>query len=307
VSRLHGPPGLNVIARSLSITHRLPFSDTSEVLLVDQASNNVRETAAFARRVVCRTLTVVGGVAAGTALAWWLSAAAASADVESATAVPGAAVAEFAAPVTGPVETALTSVTDYLQNPPPPPEHPLKDLGDKVKDAAEQVRDQAERGFGDLPDCAQAMSDCDLGLADELPTHHQYPADGYGRADLPTTAPAPVAAAVGAVPGVDLDAIAHRTAKDRAFADGMSRRGSPEPVAPSLPDLPTWPTPFGPALPSVPATGGHGQAGNSMDSHLFAALPWQDSTFDLVAGGTSPATEVRTFGRPGAQPGVAPD
>jgi hypothetical protein len=274
---------------------------------VDQASNNVRETAAFARRVVCRTLTVVGGVAAGTALAWWLSTAAASAEIESATApeLPGVTeVVEFTAPATGPVETALTTVTDHLQNPPAAPEHPLQDLGDTVRGAAQQVRDQA-REVEELPDCARDLSDCDLGAA-EL-SHHQYPADGYGRADFPTTAPAPVAAVVGAVPGVDLDAIAHRTAKDRAAADGMSRRGSPEPVAPSLPDLPTWPTPFAPALPSVPATGGHGPAGNPFDSHLFAALPWQDNIFDLVAGGTSPATEGRTFDRPGAQPGVAPD
>lgn len=275
---------------------------------MDQASNSVRETTAFARRMVCRTLTVVGGVAAGTALAWWLSSSAASASVESATAPgadPTAAITEFAAPVTDPVETALTTVADYLQDPPPPPQDPLKDFGDKVKDAAEQFRDRAENGFQDLPDCTKDVAGCDLGLADESPTH-QYPADGFGRADLPT-APAPLAATAGALPGVDLDAIAHRTAKDRAAADGMSRRGSPEPAAPSLPDLPTWPTPFAPALPSVPATGGHGQAGNSMDSHPLAALPWQDSTFDLVAGGISPATEVSTFDRPGAQPGVAPD
>ena len=32
---------------------------------MDQAKSNVSQTAAFARRVVCRTLTVVGGVAAG--------------------------------------------------------------------------------------------------------------------------------------------------------------------------------------------------------------------------------------------------
>ncbi|MCA1655523.1 MAG: hypothetical protein LC635_03555 [Pseudonocardiaceae bacterium] len=184
---------------------------------MDQASNNVRETAAFARRVVCRTLTVVGGVAAGTALAWWLSATAASA----------------------------------------PHEHPT----------------------------------------------HQYPADGYGRADLPTV-PVTVPAVVTAATGADLDAVADRTAKDRAFADGMSRRGSP---APARPGLPGWPSPFGPSLPTVLAAGNHSQAGNSLDSHLYAALPWQNSIADLVAGGLSTATGVATFTRPGAQPGVAPD
>jgi hypothetical protein len=273
---------------------------------VDQASNNVRETAAFARRVVCRTLTVVGGVAAGTALAWWLSTASASADVQTATEQHGsdiAAVAEFqqfAAPVTGPVEQAVDTVGEYLQDPPPPPKDPLRDLGEKVKDAAEQFRDQAEQSFSELPDCAAQLC-----LDKKSPTH-QYPADGFGRADLPT-APAPVPAVVTSATGVDLDAIANRSAKDRAFADGMSRRGSPAPVTPSLPDLPTWPTPFAPVVPATPATGGHSSAGNSMDSHLFAALPWQDSTFHLVAGGLSATTTTATFGRPGAQPGVAPD
>lgn len=276
---------------------------------MDQASNNVRETAAFARRVVCRTLTVVGGVAAGTALAWWLSTAAASADVQAgiptATDQQGsgtAAVAEFqqfAAPVTGPVEQAVDTVGEYLQDPPPPPKHPIRDLGEKVKDAAEQFRDRAEQGLQELPGCAAQ-------LCLDQTSAHQYPADSYGRADLPT-APAPVPAVVNSATGVDLDAIAHRTAKDRAFADGMSRRGSPAPVTPSLPDLPTWPTPFAPVVPVTPATGGHSSAGNSMDSHLFAALPWQDSTFDLVAGGLSATTTTATFGRPGAQPGVAPD
>jgi hypothetical protein len=267
---------------------------------VDQASNNVLQTAAFARRVVCRTLTVVGGVAAGTALAWWLSAGAASADVEPVVQQdPAAQVQEFVTPVTGPVEQAVHTVADHLQDPPPPSRNPLKDLGDKVKDAADKFRDSAEQGLDDLPDCQATVC-----LGDEQPGH-EYPSDGYGRADLPT--PAPAQAAVTEATGVDPDAVADRTAKDRASSDGMSRRGSPAPVQPSLPDLPTWPTPYAPALPSVPVTGNNSQAGNSADSHLFAALPWQDNAFDLTAGGISASTKSVTFDRPGAQPGVAPD
>lgn len=303
VSSLHGLPGLNVSGRSLGVPGPGPVP--TQRGSVDQASNNVRETAAFARRVVCRTLTVVGGVAAGTALAWWLSTASASADVKTATDQQGSGVAsvaefqQFAAPVAGPVEQAVETVSEYLQDPPPPPKDPLRDLGEKVKDAAEQFRDRAEQGIQELPDCAAHL------CLDQTPAH-QYPADGYGRADLPT-APAPVPAVVTSATGVDLDAIAHRTAKDRAFADGMSRRGSPAPVTPSLPDLPSWPTPFAPVVPATPATGGHSCAGNAMDSHLLATLPWQDSTFNMVAGGLSATTAAATFGRPGAQPGVAPD
>jgi hypothetical protein len=261
---------------------------------VDQASDNVLQTAAFARRVVCRTLTVVGGVAAGTALAWWLSAGAASADVEPLQLDPAAQVQEFVAPVAGPVEKAVHTVADHLQDP-PPPQNPLTDLGGKVKDAAGTFRDHAGQGIDNLPDCA----------ADRCgePTH-EYPSDGYGRADLQTPVPAP---AVTAATAVDPDAVADRTAKDRASSDGMSRRGSPAPVQPAVPDLPTWPAPYAPALPSVPATGNHSQAGNSADSHLFAALPWQDNVFDLSADGVSATTTSDTFGRPGAQPGVAPD
>lgn len=273
---------------------------------MDQAKNNVKQTAAFARRVVCRTLTVVGGVAAGTALAWWLSTASASADVqqplqpvEQQVQTVVTDVQDFAEPVTGPVETAVGTVTQYLQDPPPPPKDPLKDLGQKVKNAAEKFRSDAERGL-------EALPGTDLTGRSDGGTQHEYPADGYGRSLLPT-APvlAPVADAV--APVVDLGTIGHRTAKDRAFADGMSRRGSPEPVLPSLPGLPGAPAPFPFAPAGVPTTGGHGSAGNSVDSHLFAALPWQDSVFGLTRGGVAAARDAATFGRPGAQPGVAPD
>jgi hypothetical protein len=270
---------------------------------VDQASNDVRETAAFARRAVSRTLTVLGGVAAGTALAWWLSTASASADVV-ATLDGGqddgiAAVQEFVAPVTGPVEQAVETAGEYLQDPPPPPKDPLKGIGEKVKDAAEKFRDRAEQRIEDVPACAGQLC-----LDERQSTAH--PAEG--RSLLPT-APAtePVAAAVTQATGVAPDAVAHRTAKDRAFADGMSRRGSPAPVVPSVPDLPTWPAPFAPTVPGTPAISGHGATGSAADSHLFAALPWQDNDFDLVAGALSATTDSATFGRPGNQPGVAPD
>jgi hypothetical protein len=268
---------------------------------VVQASNNVRETAAFARRVVSRALTVVGGVAAGTALAWCLSTATASADVQLQQDDRVAAVQEFAAPVTGPVEQAVETVVQYVQDPPPPPKDPLTGIGEKVKDAADKFRDRAEQRFDELPGCAGQL------CLDQKQTTG-YPADDYGRSLLPTE-PVTEPAAVTQTTSVDPDAIAHRTAKDRAVADGMSRRGSPvsAPAAPSVPDLPTWPAPFAPAVPSTPAMSGHGSSSNAVDSHLFAALPWQDSTVDLVAGGLSAATDAATFGRPGTQPGVAPD
>lgn len=251
--------------------------------------SNVQQTAAFARRVVCRALTVVGGVAAGTALAWWLSTSSASAELE----VPEApaAVQEAVAPV----PQAVDAVAQRLQDPPPPPKAALEDLGQKVTDAANKFR--ANTDLPKLPSCDNTVC-----LDNE---RHMYPFDGLGRSDLPSTpvvAPAATTVAAGAT-----DALVPSTATERAFADGMSRRGSPAPVSPALPELPNWPAPLPFAPAGVPTTVNHGSAGNSSDSHLFAALPWQDRDVNLVAGGIAAPTSSAAFGRVGAQPGVAPD
>jgi hypothetical protein len=164
-----------------------------------------------------------------------------------------------------------------------------------VKDAAQKFRSDAGRGFGQLPEADEAG---------------EYSSAGYGRSDMPAIqVPLPSATAEDVtVPGVDLQAAGHRSATDRAFADGMSRRGSPEPVLPTLPDLPGVPDPLPFTPPAgVPTMVGHGFAGNSFDSHLFAALPWQDSDFGLTRGGVAAVSDAATFGRPGTQPGVAPD
>jgi hypothetical protein len=262
---------------------------------VTQARNNALQTAAFARRVVCRALTVLGGVAAGTALAWWLSSTAASAETKAPAVddVP-AAVQELAAPV----EHTLDTVAQQLQDPPAPPQDALGDLGQKVKDAATHFRGKAE--LPKLPACDASMC-----LANE---RHMYPVDSFGRSDLPGT-PAVAPAATTVAPAVAVDALVPNTAQDRALADGMSRRGSPAPATPALPDLPNWPAPLPFAPGGVPTTGNHGSANNAADSHLFAVLPWQDrrDADNLVAGGIAAATNAATFGRPGAQPGVAPD
>ena len=246
--------------------------------------------------MVCRALTVLGGVAAGTALAWWLSSASASAETEVPVDAP-VAVQEVAAPV----EQTLDVAVDRLQDPPPPPREALGDLGQKVTDAAERFHGKAE--LPKLPPCHTSVC-----LGNE---RHMYPVDTFGRSDLPATpalAPAATTVAPGAAVGSVLDALAPSTAKDRAFANGMSRRGSPAPALPSDPGLPNWPAPLPFAPAGVPTTGNHGSAGNAGDSHLFAALPWQDRAADeLVAGGIATAADAATSGRPSAQPGVLPD
>jgi hypothetical protein len=243
----------------------------------------------------CRALTVLGGVAAGTALAWWLSSTSASAETEVPVDAP-AVVQHEVQQVVAPVEHTVDAATQRLQDPPPAPKVPLVDLGQKVKDAAKQFQPRAD--LPKLPPCGNLCPHNE---------RHLYPVDGFSRMDLPGM-PALAPAATTVAPGVAVDALTPNTAKDRAFADGMSRRGSPAPARPADPGLPNWPAPL-PFVPAgVPTAGNHGSAGNADDSHLLAALPWQDRADDqLVADGIAAAYDAATAGRPTAQPGVLPD
>jgi hypothetical protein len=279
---------------------------------VDHATSTARETAAFARRVVLRTLTVVGGAAAGTAIAWCLSTAGASADtgattpevpVASSLHAPLGHVADAAAQSTvgKTVDQALEATAAHLSD---PPRHAVEQLGKKVRHAASSFREHATE---QLPPCAGALCGLEHVGSDVAPVAGD--GTGLGRSDSPAPAPAaatPAATGKVATPGVDPDHTAERTATGRAYLDGMSRRGSPAPGMPSFPGLPTWPAPIAPAAPA-PVSGHTGSTGNPADSSLFAALPWHGRTPALVRGLTVPATEATTFGRVGAQPGVAPD
>jgi hypothetical protein len=277
---------------------------------VAQASNNVREAAAFARRMASRALVAVGGAVAGTALAWVLSSTSASAESVDATGPETQVIAELVTPVSD----AFAEVADRLPHSPPPSDDPLKELGDRVKEAADHFGERATEGFEQLPTCD--TSGCQLGL-DEIGDVDQpgsyLPGDGFGRSDLPQTLPAvvPVAGGLGNLGdlGVTPDFLAESTATGRANADGMNRRGSPAPELPSVPSpvFPVLPAPFAPAAPTTPAPGGQGHSGNHVDGALNAALPWHDGFTALTAGQTLPATEVISFGRAGAQPGVTPD
>ncbi|MPZ80999.1 MAG: hypothetical protein GEV28_11595 [Actinophytocola sp.] len=272
---------------------------------MDQATSSVRETAAFARRVVVRTLTVVGGAAAGTAIAWCLSTTGASADT-----APTAPEIPVVTTVVAPVSDAVHSVVDNLRDT-PPPKNPLGEFGEKVNEAADRFGERASDRVEQLPQCADKL--CGVhGDIEGIGGDVRAPGDdsGLGRSDSPASSPAAAGSGSVATAGVDPDRTAEHTATGRAHSDGMSRRGSPDPGAPSSPDLPTWPTPFAPALPAlptVPTSSHNGSTGNPADPSLFAALPWQDRATALVRGLTVPATVATTFGRVGAQPGVSPD
>lgn len=250
--------------------------------------------------MIFRALTVLGGAAAGTALAWLLSSTSASAQTEVPVDAP-ALVQQIVVPVEHPaVGQTIDVAAQQLRTSPPRPTDPLGDLGQKVTDAAEQFQPRAD--LPELPRCE------DLCLHDE---QHVYPVDGFDRSDLPGTpepAPAPAPVATTGTPGFAVDALTPNTAKDRAFADGMSRRGSPAPARPANPGLPSWPAPLPFTPTGIPTTGNHGSVGNDGDSHLFTALPWQDrAAGELVMGGIADGTDAATSGRASAQPGVAPD
>jgi hypothetical protein len=267
---------------------------------VTEARNNARQAAAFTRRVVCRALTVLGGAAAGTALAWCLSSASASADTEVPVDVPDAVqeiATPVAEPVTEPVGSTVDAVAERLQDPPPPPREALGDLGQKVKDATGGFDTQAE--LPAVPSCGTSVC---LGGERQL-----YLFDSFGRSDL-SGVPALAPATTTDVPGLAVDTLAPSTAKQRVFAGGMSRRGSPAPALPLYPGLPNGPAPLPVAPTGMPNLGNHGSTGNAGDSHLLAVLPRQDRAADeLAAAGIAAATDAATFGRVGAQPGVVPD
>jgi hypothetical protein len=302
-SLLHGPPEPNVTERAHSV-HGVPpawISFEQARTSVEQAISTARDTAALARRVVLRTLTVIGGAAAGTAIAWCLSTAGAAADTGATPSpevpVVSTVVSPAVSPMAGALDPAMHGALDKTAGElsDAAPAKAVEELGDRVEDAAGGLRELAEE---QLSECADPL----CGLA-EL-GRSEIPSAGAeaGRSETPPRAPAVAPHATGKVvaPGIDPDRTAERTATGRAYSDGMPRRGSPAPGMPSVP------APLAPAAPA-PAAEQNGSAGNPADSSLFAASPWRDRAPALVHEPTVPTTVVTLSERVGAQPGVSPD
>lgn len=245
------------------------------------------DTAAMVRRVVRRTLTILGGSVAGTAIAWVISSASASAET------PCEAAGKLSA-VTG-VEQLAPPVSDVVCA------VELIDLGD---DAA-QVADEFGRNIADQ-----------VGRVPQIPVEVGEP----GRSDQPGALPAPgggayeppslvqpvgepsaaaPAGTAGRQSAVDNQA---GDATERALAGGMTRRGSPEPA-------PVPPGQSGPrqAPASVPASGSSGHTGGGADSPTAAAFSSSAGQLGLTVGRVRLAGETRRAGEPGAAPGVTPD
>jgi hypothetical protein len=245
---------------------------------VDEAT---ADTAAVLRRAVRRTLTIIGGSVAGTAIAWAISTASASADTPAVALVDAT---QLVAPVTEVVRAVEQAV-------------PLADLGTGAGRAADQVG-------------------LDLGLAQGVPLD----LGGPGRSDRPgpqvasgggTHEPSSVARPAGELPAAaptlenppksNVDTLASRNATERALGDGMTRRGSPEPA----PRTPWAPLPAAPA--SAPGTGSSGPGAGGADSPAFAAVPFSAGHAGLVNARALPAAELLPADEPGTQPGVTPD
>ena len=250
-----------------------------------------RDTAALVRRIVRRTLLVVGGSVAGTAIAWAISSASASAetpcDSPRLETVPGlsqVASTELGQQVVTPLSDVVCTVEQVV---------PLRTADDVGNSVAGQ--------FGWVPTVPIDLSG--LGRGDRPGAD---PAAGGGTHEPPSlvwpvgeqSAAAPASSNVN---GIDAGRLAAGTATERALGDGMTRRGSPAPSAPIKPA----PTPGAPA--TMPGTGSSGHTGGGADSPAFAALSQSGSNAGLIGGRAVAGSQVRAHGEQLAQPGVTPD
>jgi hypothetical protein len=255
---------------------------------VDQTA----DTAALLRRMVRRALTVIGGAIAGTAIAWAISSASASADPSCA-----APLAETPAlhQVSG-SGAALSDVVCSVARTVPSPA--VADLGTGAGQTADDFgRDLADQ-FGWVPPVPVDLDE--LGRSDRS---GEQVAPGGGAHEPPSlvrpvgdqTAAAP---ALAVTPRFDPGVLVPSTATDRALGDGMTRRGSPAPSTPA-------PLPAAPA--TVPVSGSSGHSGGGTDSPAFSTLPWSTGPCGLTASRALPAAELLPATGPGTQPGVTPD
>jgi hypothetical protein len=266
---------------------------------VDQANPDM---AALMRRVVRRTLTVVGGSIAGTAIAWAISSASASAEtpcenarLDAVPALAQVADSDVAQQVVTPVSTVVCAAEQVV------PVTEITDLGHGARRTATDVGRSIAGQFGWVPTVPIDLSGLGRGDrpgADSAPGGgtHEPPSLVWPVGEQSAAAPASSIAH-----GVDPDRLAAGTATERALGDGLTRRGSPAPIAPGKPA----PTPGAPA--TMPGTGSSGHTGGGADTAAFASLSPAGSYAGLTRGRAVAGSQVRAHGEQGAQPGVTPD
>ncbi|WP_436492967.1 hypothetical protein [Actinokineospora sp. HUAS TT18] len=251
------------------------------------------------RRVVSRTLMVLGGAIATTAAAWAISGSTATADTLDLP-TPGIERIDSVLPADAPVRIKdLTDAIGRIIGEPDPA------FGERAKAAFDEVGREITERFDVTPTLPIDQID---DVADvELPST-TLPGDtaDHGPAVGVVTAQ-PIASAttlVGVRPGaIDQNTVAG--AQERALSDGMSRRGSPE-TSDEAPAQPTGPSPLAPL--SFPAPVGSGHTGTgSVDAPSFGLLSSVPSGTDLNTADAPRSAQVHLPVAVGAQPGVTPD
>lgn len=253
------------------------------------------------RRVLSRTLMVLGGAVATTAAAWAISSATASADSSfDFPMFPSEGTQSAPAPTDHPGVADLAGSIGRIIGEPDPR------FGEHAKEAFDEFGRKITEHF---EDAASLPVDAIDGVDEvELPgvTNPGTDAPG-GSAVTAPVAGEPVAKAttlVGVRPGaIDQNAVAG--ALERALADGMTRRGSPE-TSDEAPALPLGTSPLAPV--SIPAPVGTGHSGaNSVDAPSFGLLSSVPSGTDLNNADASRSAQVHVPVTVGQQPGVTPD
>ncbi|MGH3864496.1 hypothetical protein [Actinokineospora sp.] len=259
------------------------------------------KTTAAMRRVLSRSLMVLGGAVATTAAAWAISSASATADTSFDFPVfPSEGTQSAPAPMELPVVSDLTGSIGRIIGESDP------NFGEHAKEAFDEFGHKITEHFekaASLP--VDAIDDVD---DVEIPGVTDPGVDAPdGSAVTAPVAGVPVAKAttlVGVRPGaIDQNAVAG--ALERALADGMNRRGSPE-TSDEAPVMPRGTSPLAPL--SIPAPVGTGHSGaNSVDAPSFGLLSSVPSGTDLNTADASRSAQVHVPVTVGQQPGVTPD
>jgi hypothetical protein len=305
---------------------------------VANTAANEGQGAQRAGRLVSRVLFVLGGAVAGTAAAWLVSGAAASADTVP---VPVAPVADATAGDLGDVTGGVSGVSREVATSPQAAtewssprvvEHEVSErVSDSVTDlATDTVVSPVQRTLGAVEHIARQPEDARRVLEETVAPE---PAKDFGRQvwqlfdparegdllpQLPGLAPAeqaPVTTPVGqttdtvAVSAVELPA-ALRAAlvmptgfqhDERTGAAGQARdahRDLPSPLTPAQ-------LPVAPSVPTAP--GGTTAPGGHLDGLNFGVPFWTTEAVDTAVAAMSRAGLRQTARTPGEQPGVTPD
>ncbi|MCR6489516.1 hypothetical protein M8542_42540 [Amycolatopsis sp. OK19-0408] len=304
--------------------------------MADHATNE-GQGAKRAGRFVSRALLVLGGAVAGTAAAWLVSGATASADTVE---VGTAPIADAASGSLGDVNTGATdaandvatsdcaqAATSWSQPCARVLGHEVSDrVSDSVSDLAEDaVVSPAHRTLGAVEHIVRKPQDTRQVLEQTFtpePAHDVLglldPAGHGDLVSLPGVAPvepAPVTTGIGqATDSVAVSTVQLPAALRAALAmpTGLQHdegTGAAEDSRDSHRDLPSPLTPVQlPVAPSVPtAPGGSTAPGGHLDGLNFGVPFWTTEAVDTAVAAMSRAglrTIVRT---PGEQPGVTPD